>query len=378
MLVPFLLLVAAVCVNGRLYIQGDHFYYNGQRVFFNGVNQAWVSYGYDWGNNQYQYRRSKFQSVVNDVKNNGGNSIRVWVHVEGQTSPHFDNHGHVTGTDSSNSLIHELTEYLQYARNHQVFIFLCLWNGAERGSTNWRLEGLIKDTGKLHTYINHALIPMVKALKDQPALAGWDIINEMEGVLNPNLHNSEPCFDTTFLAPSGAGWKGHIHSAQDLLRFINWQAAAIRKTDPQALVTAGSWNPKSNTNMNGMKNLYSDHCLIRAGHDNAGTLNFYSTHTYDNKNTHQYDSYSPFKHNKNQYGLGKPLIIAEFNQVRGGHHSIEELFTYAYYHGYAGAWSWHANADGSDTDDFPTQQRGMRSLRGKNDQNNGGLINITI
>lgn len=52
-------------------------------------------------------------------------------------------------------------------------------------------------------------------------------------------------------------------------RFINWQAAAIRKTDPQALVTAGSWNPKSNTNMNGMKNLYSDHCLIRAGHDNA-------------------------------------------------------------------------------------------------------------
>lgn len=142
----------------------------------------------------------------------------VWVHVEGQTSPHFDNNGHVTGTDSSNSLIHELTEYLQYARNHHVFIFLCLWNGAERGSTNWRLEGLIKDTGKLHSYINHALIPMVKALKDQPALAGWDIINEMEGVINPNLHNSEPCFDTTFLAPSGAGWKGHIHSAQDLLR----------------------------------------------------------------------------------------------------------------------------------------------------------------
>lgn len=55
-------------------------------------------------------------------------------------------------------------------------------------------------------------------------------------------------------------------------RFINWQAAAIRKTDPQALVTAGSWNPKSNTNMNGMKNLYSDHCLIRAGHDNAVSL----------------------------------------------------------------------------------------------------------
>ena len=84
------------------------------------------------------------------------------------------------------------------------------------------------------------------------------------------------------------------------------------------------------------------------------------------------------QHNKNNYGLGKPLIIAEFNQVRGGRHSIEQLFNYAYYHGYAGAWSWHANADGSDTDDFATQQRGMRYLNGKNDQNNGGLINLTI
>lgn len=36
---------------GRFYIQGDYFYYNGWRVFFNGVNQVWVLYGYDWGNN---------------------------------------------------------------------------------------------------------------------------------------------------------------------------------------------------------------------------------------------------------------------------------------------------------------------------------------
>lgn len=85
-----------------------------------------------------------------------------------------------------------------------------------------------------------------------------------------------------------------------------------------------------------------------------------------------------FQHDKNQYGLKKPLIIAEFNQVRGGHNTIGELFTYAYYHGYAGAWSWHANADGSDTDSLATQEAGLRSLRGKNDQTNGGLIHLTI
>lgn len=133
------------------------------------------------------------------------------------------------GTDASHSLINELNEYLQYARNHQIFIFLCLWNGADRGNTNARLEGLIKDTNKLHSYINHALVPMVKALKDQPALAGWDIINEMEGVINPNLHSREPCFDTTFLRSSGAGWKGHIYSAQELLRFVWWGFSLVLK-----------------------------------------------------------------------------------------------------------------------------------------------------
>ena len=81
-----------------------------------------------------------------------------------------------------------------------------------------RLQGLITDTGKLQSYIDHALIPWVKAVKDHPALGGWDIINEMEGFIKPGQHNSEPCFDTTFLTGSGAGWAGASYTAQQLLR----------------------------------------------------------------------------------------------------------------------------------------------------------------
>ncbi|KAJ8313996.1 hypothetical protein KUTeg_008557 [Tegillarca granosa] len=311
----------------------------------NGVNQAWVSYGYDWGNNQYQYRKSKFIQILNGIHANGGNSIRIWLHVEGQTSPKFDSQGYVTGLDNDGTLINELKEYLN------IFVFITLWNGAAKGSTHYRLQGLLTDTRKLQSYINHALIPLVTALKYQPALGGYDIINEPEGEIIPD-QNGNHCTDTHFLHNSGAGWAGKMYSAHDIQRFINWQAEAIRHNDGTTLVTVGSWNPKSNTDQHGGKNLYTDSCLRNAGgkHDNAASY----------------------------YGLNKPLIIAEFNQVRGGGWTIDGMFLHAYNHGYAGAWSWHANADGSNTDSFTTQEKGMHALKGKTDTSRGGLVNFHI
>ena len=82
-----------------------------------------------------------------------------------------------------------------------------------------RLHGLITDTSKLQSYVDRALVPWVRAVKDHPALGGWDIINEMEGFIQPGHHDSEPCFDTTFLAGSGAGWTGATYTARQLLRW---------------------------------------------------------------------------------------------------------------------------------------------------------------
>lgn len=61
---------------GRVAIEGTHFVNDrGQRVFLSGANTAWVSYSYDFGNSQYQYRRSQFIHRLNLVKNAGGNSM---------------------------------------------------------------------------------------------------------------------------------------------------------------------------------------------------------------------------------------------------------------------------------------------------------------
>ena len=54
-----------------------------------------------------------------------------------------------------------------------------LWNGALMRQQ--KTKDLYYDDAKLQSYIDNALIPMVNGLKDHPALAAWEIINEPEG-----------------------------------------------------------------------------------------------------------------------------------------------------------------------------------------------------
>ena len=54
----------------------------------------------------------------------------------------------------------------------------------------------------------------------------------------------------------------------------------------------------------------------------------------------------------------------------------QEQFTWAYEHGYNGAWSWSAVGSDSASDDVATQEKGMNSLKNKNDQSKGGRVNI--
>lgn len=62
----------------KLRVDSDnaHFTLNGTRVFLSGINQAWNAYAYDFGNHQYQYRRSVYEQTIQQMQQAGGNSIR--------------------------------------------------------------------------------------------------------------------------------------------------------------------------------------------------------------------------------------------------------------------------------------------------------------
>ncbi|CAC5396182.1 Mannan endo-1,4-beta-mannosidase [Mytilus coruscus] len=296
------LLTSAGC-QAKLSVIGTNLTYNGHQIFLSGANQAWVNYAHDFGHNHYSKGMSTFETTLSDIQSHLGNSVRVWLHIEGESTPQFDNNGYVTGID--NTLISDMRAYLQAAKRHNILIFFSLWNAAVTSKSHYRLNGLMVDTRQLQSYIDHALKPIAYPLKNEKALGGWDMINEPEGEIKPGGSSSEPCFDTTHLSGSREGWAGRL--------FVNWQAAAIKKVDPGAMVTVGSWNTKTDTDTMGFHNLYSDYCLVKAGGK-------------------QSQSFSNFR-------LNKPMVIGEFNQEHGARMSSEFMFEWAYTKGYSGAWT---------------------------------------
>ena len=78
------------------------------------------------------------------------------------------------------------------------------------------------------------------------------------------------------------------------------------------------------------------------------------------------------------YDFDKPVIIGEFSQKKGGFMTSQEQFSWAYEHGYNGAWSWCALDKDTASDDIETQMKGISTLRNKDDQSKGGRVNINL
>lgn len=298
----------------------------GKDLFLNGGNIAWVEIGRDIGPGETKI--DLFAEMFQEIKDNGGNSMRFWLHSNGVNTPEWEGSDVVGPGDGA---IKDLKAILDLGQEHDILVILCLWSfdmlniNVKEPNLPARAQILLTQQSKLDLYINNALIPMVKALKGHPAIGAWEIFNEPEGM------------SVEF------GWKSTHHVPMaDIQRFVNHTTAAIKDTDPNALVTTGAWSflaLSDEIEGENAKNYYSDNELIEKGGKEKGVLDFYSVHYYPN---HFGKELSPFHHNADHWGLDKPIIVAEFytQDTHGIPH--EYLYKKLFDRGYAGGmvWQW--------------------------------------
>lgn len=312
-----------------------------QDLFLSGGNVAWIQFARDIGPGTT--RLDLFEEMFREMHEHGGNSFRLWLHTNGASTPHFSGAGATAGVvGPGEGTIDDLRNILDLAYHYDIGLKLCLWSfdmlqTGQSGVDGDRNIALLTDDSKIQAYIDNALTPMVDSLKGHPAILAWEIFNEPEGMT------------TQF------GWSTRRVSMTDVQRFVNRTAGAIRRTDPDVLITNGSWSFRASSDItpSGASgtyyNYYRDDRLIASGGDTLGYLDFYSVHYYEHFGIAQ----SPFHTDADFWQLDKPIVIGEFFLYDT--HDAQADFIYGvpwweaykrlYDRGYAGAmgWQWFDN-----------------------------------
>lgn len=322
------MLYAFVIIASFVYADHSRIQFNNQDLFLNGINLAWgqypsgrASFANDIGPDPNTPNLSHFKDVLTRLEASGANCMRLWLHTNGAKTPQWDG-SKVIGPGKDT--IADLQVILDMAWDHKISIIPCLWSfdmlrtsfGSE--ITDRAMDILTKPEYR-QLYIENSLIPMVQALKGHPAILAWEIFNEPEGMSNEH------------------GWEHTRHVPMASIQaFINNCAGAIRRTDPGAKVTNGSWAFIASSDIGENFNYYTDARLIDAGGDPDGTLDFYCVHYYDWAK----EEHSPFLHPASHWGLDKPIVIAEF--YPNCRYCTQTSYEILYRNGYAGAlaWSW--------------------------------------
>jgi len=312
---PFLLLLMVCCH----YSIGN---FSGSDVWFNGMNIPWNHFASDIGGGSFE--PYWFQEFFYMCETNHINVARFWLHINGASSPDFSNEGFVRGLPPT--FLSELNQIVTLADQHQVVLQLCLWSFDMCKSDPPR-DDIVSDWGVSRTYINNALIPMMKNL------SGYDNII-IEAVNEP-----EWCIN-------GPGTTKNQVQLYEMQRFTAMIAEAVH-LNSSFTVTTGSASLKWNSAKVGpaIGNWWNDTSLIEANptHSPNGTLDFYNVHYYDWMYNPTW-GFDPCRENASYWELDKPTVIAELPPT-SDHYSTDQMMACAFNNGFYGDMFWAYNDD---------------------------------
>ena len=268
---------------------GNGLVVNGDDIFLNGINLAWVNWGSDWDSDE-AISFCAIEGALRFLVQSGGNAIRLWVFSEPNRLLTKGLDGQILGVHYR--VFRNLQAILELATHYGVRIVLTLFNGAlvrSREDCN-----LFSKLDQLNALASRVVGPLAAALKGYESLAMWEVANELGGILDTTQTAGHTyCTDVTAAAvrcPGSAnagGWNEACRlPIQQLQRFVNVLAAAIKQADRHHLVTLGAWSfcvsSEIRYGTTRTKNLWADECLRQAGGMQNGTIDVRAARTLSN------------------------------------------------------------------------------------------------
>jgi len=366
----------------RLSADGRELVYQKAPLFLNGINLAWVSWGIDFkGNSEYGNSLGSYcgaESAMRFLKQNGGNSIRLWLAEEPQEIlTYHRKSGRVAGLRPG--VIEAVQTMLELAAHYDVLVVLVLFNGALVRHKPGQLYDdcdLFGSDVILNSLVTYAIEPLAAALRGYQSLAMYEVINEPEGVLNTAMPDGGTACtnfrDPALTCPGQPSQPGFSINDPDascrfsiaqLQTFVNRVSAGLKYADPYHLVTMGSWSHcVSSSGPGGAVNLWSAQCLVEAGGELSGTLDVAQMHTYPKfKGGTDFNPDAPLNVHVMGLGLAMPVIIGEVSTrwVESPNDlsttdatysdSMADLYRRARVLGYSGMFGWQYFCDPTQT-----------------------------
>ena len=257
------------------------------------------------------YNASWFGNFFETAAAGGQNVARFWLHADGCAGLVYSSDKSVTGLTPSFTA--DLAALAKQAQDHKIVLQICLWSfdmckkNEHPGDPH---ANLISDASATQSYLDKALVPMLKALSTFENII-IEVINEPEWCIREAPGNTDVQV-----------------SLVEMQRFVGMIAQTVHKHGKKVTVGSASlkWNsPAGPPAGSAVANYWSDAALKNAtGGVSGAFLDHYQIHYYDWMFNAQW-GYDPCRTNASveYWQLDKPTIVGEL-PARSKHYNAAE------------------------------------------------------